>query len=151
MGAVAVFSYSAWVARYPEFAAVPEATAEAYFSEATLYLSNDGGSPVPDTKAAVQLMLLNMLTAHLAQLNWTPSGAQPSQIVGRIASATEGSVSVSADLTIQAGSAAWFTQTKYGLAFWQATAAYRTARYRPGPPNRAAVVGVVPGIFNQSR
>ena len=29
--------------------------------------------------------------------------------------------------------AEWFVQTKYGAAYWAATARYRTARYYPGP------------------
>jgi hypothetical protein len=76
--------------------------------------------------AAVRSVLLNMLTAHIAALN--SPGA--SGVVGRVSSASEGSVSVSAELAVP-GSAAWFAQTRYGIAFWQATAQYRTATYRP--------------------
>ncbi len=137
MGAVAIFNYGAWKARYPEFdTTVSEATADLYFAEATLYLANDGTGPVRDLPApapSIQLVLLNMLTAHIAQLN-SGSSIQPVvPLVGRINTATEGSVSVGAELPNLPGSAAWYAQTKYGLNFWQATAAYRTFRYRPGP------------------
>lgn len=115
------FNYTAFVARYPEFSAVTEPLAQLYFNEACLYCDNTGAGPVKDEGTLA--VLLNMLTAHVAAL------AASSQ-VGRVASASEGSVSASFDLQVP-GTAAWFTQTKYGLAFWQATAQYRTAHIYP--------------------
>jgi hypothetical protein len=52
--------------------------------------------------------------------------------VGRISSATQGSVTVQTELNVLPGQASWYSQTKYGLDFWQATAGYRLARYKPG-------------------
>ena len=120
------FNYSAWSARYPEFSTVTEQTAQLYFNEACLYCDNTGTGPVKDE--AVLSVLLNMLTAHIAYLS-TPGRDS----VGRVSSASEGSVSASFDLQVP-GSAAWFAQSKYGLAFWQATAQYRTARIYRGQP-----------------
>jgi hypothetical protein len=77
-------------------------------------------------------LLLNMLTAHLAALYAGVNGQSPSPLVGRINTATEGSVSVGAAMDGVPGTAAWFLQTKYGASFWQATARYRTMRYVPG-------------------
>ena len=132
MGVVVTFNYAAWAARYPEFAGVNEPAAQAYFNEATLYCRNDGGGPVQ--AAAIQSTLLNMLTAHIAKLNAGTNGAGPAELVGRISDAQEGSVHVSAELPQDLpGTAAWFLSTNYGLAFWQATAGYRTARYRARP------------------
>lgn len=83
---------------------------------------------------ALQSTLLNLLAAHIAQLLAPPAnGGVPSGIVGRINTATEGSVSVGADLPGITASSAWFAQTTYGLMFWQATAPWRTFRYVPGP------------------
>lgn len=126
---VVVFNYATWVARYPEFAAVTEPTATLYFNEATIYLNNTDCSPVVDTgKRAV---LLNMLTAHIAAL--AAKAASPGGgIVGRIDSATEGSVSVHAEMVTTPNST-WYMQTPYGAAYWQATAQYRTMKYVPGP------------------
>lgn len=139
MGATATFDYAKWTARYPELATVSAVLAQAYFDEAGLYLRNDGTGPVAD--ANVQLTLLNMLTAHIAKLNATIAGQAPTDLVGRITDATEGSVSVGVDKAPLPGSAAWYAQTKYGFAFWQATRAFRTAIYRAslhpvpaGPP-----------------
>ncbi len=127
---VVVFSYATWIATYPEFASVSEPTAQGYFNQATLYLDNTACSLVQDVgKRAV---LLNMLTAHIAALaakNTTPGGG----LVGRIDSATEGSVSVHADMPGVTANSAWFMQTPYGASYWQATAQYRTMRYVPGP------------------
>lgn len=131
---VVTFDPVAFVARYPEFSTVNQTVLTAYFGEATLYLDNSEASRVQNVEQ--RLPLLWMLTAHIAALNSGVNGQAPSQLVGRINSATEGSVSVSAEM--QAGqNAAWFLQTKYGAAFWQATAWLRTARYIPGFSNPA--------------
>lgn len=129
MGASVTFDYQLWIHRYPEFKAVAECDAQAYFDEATLFHRNDGGGPVCD--ATQQLQLLNMLTAHIAKLYATVGGVAPSGLVGRITDATEGSVSASVDKFANMSQAAqWYLQTPYGFAYWRATAAYRTAHYR---------------------
>lgn len=128
---VVSFDYATWVARYPEFVGVAEPLATLYFTEAGLYLNNTPTSVVCDLDR--RALLLNMLTAHIAALN----AADASSLVGRISSATEGSVSVSAEYNVP-GTAAWFAQTKYGAAFWQATVAKRAFRYVPPPAPRCA-------------
>jgi hypothetical protein len=149
MGAVASFDYATWSARYPNFSNVAQPTVAALWNEATLYLDNSGNSPVQD--AGQQQSLLGMLTAHLAQLNFGDASNPASPIVGRISSATQGSVSVSADLPNVVGSAAWFAQTKYGLAYWQAMAPYRTARYIPGPRKSFEPPYGLPGLLSGQR
>lgn len=129
-----VFDYAGWAARYPEFSSVSQATAQAYFNEAQLYMDNTGSSPVADDSVGGQRsMLLNMVTAHIAALNSGVNGQAPSSLVGRISNASEGSVSVAAQMDVSAGSAQWFAQTKYGIAFWQATTQFRMMLYAPGP------------------
>lgn len=129
---VVVFDPAAFILRYPEFAATPPALLQMYFAEATLYLNNGCCSRVQD--AAVREVLLNMLVAHIAWLNGQGEGnpgANPS-MVGRISSATEGSVSVQSQYASNTSqSMAFFTQTKYGAAYWQATARWRTMVYIP--------------------
>jgi hypothetical protein len=136
MGVIVVFDYNAWVTRYPEFAVggaqpVAESLATAYFNEATLYQANNGAGPVRDS--TTQSMLLNMLTAHIASLNAAINSAPAPNIVGRINSASEGSVSVGSENLYPPGTPQWYQQTKYGAAWWAATAQFRTMRYRPGP------------------
>ena len=120
--ATVVFNPQLFVQRYPEFNTLDAALLQLYFSEATLYCRNDGGGPVSDLPTLT--MFLNMLTAHIAALNGGVNGQTPTQIVGRISSASEGSVNVSTDLKVSDG-AAWYAQTKYGLAYWQASLPYR--------------------------
>lgn len=142
MGVVVSFNYALWASTYPEFTNTVNATqAESYFNLATTIHRNDGGGPVND--ANQQLSLLNMVTAHIAAL-FAPqtAGGQATGLVGRIASATEGSVSVQAAYSNNVSQQmAWFIQTKYGAFYWTATAPFRTMRYVPnrnrgvvGPP-----------------
>lgn len=125
------FDLAAFRVRYPEFASVSDPLLAAYFEEAQIYLNNTGTSPV--TRETLRSLLLNMLVAHLAALNSGVNGQGAPSTVGRMSSATEGSVSVTFDVGASASQAeAWFAQTKYGWGYWQATRAYRTARYLPG-------------------
>lgn len=141
--AVAVFNYATWSARYPELAAtVGVDLATAYFGEAGLLLNNTDTSLVCDVN--VRLTLLNMITAHIAALNRpsTLGGTDPqTDLVGRISNATEGSVSVATDYGQVSASSAYWLQTKYGAQYWQATAKYRTAHYRPGRRRNLGVPG----------
>lgn len=139
--AVAVeFNYANWIARYPEFTAVNSTLAQAYFDEASLYCWNNSSNPAFGDD--VLPTLLNMLTAHIAWMNAprdalgnpASSGQPASSIVGRISSASEGSVSVQAEWKGSGSpSEEWYLQTKYGAAYWAATAQYRTARYAAQP------------------
>lgn len=128
--AVVVFDVDAFRARYPEFSSVSDDLLKAYFVEATVYLNNTDTSPVSDV--AVRAVYLNMLVAHLAAMNSGVDGQAASGLVGRVTSASEGSVSVSVDAGPSSASSWWYMQTPYGAAFWQATAPYRTIRYLPG-------------------
>lgn len=132
MGAVVQFDYALWQQLYPELSNVTEDQADLSFDLATLFLRNDGTGRV--NKDSTQLSLLNMLTAHIAFIGYgdNKSGGATG-VVGRISSATQGSVSVSSEMQNQPGSAAWFQQTKYGAMYWQAIAAFRTFVYTGGP------------------
>lgn len=130
MPAVA-FDYAKWAARFPELAStVAEPLAQAYFDEACLFVSNSDGSPISSLNA--RALILNLTVAHIAQLNKVSGTQGGAQLVGRISSATEGSVTAQAQLDVKAESAQWWAQTTYGLSAWQAMAPYRTARFFPG-------------------
>ena len=126
MGIPVSFDFTVFSTRYPELAFVGSSAAQLYFNEACLYQDNTGSCTGPQD-AATQLLLLNMLTAHIAAMN----NANSSPLVGRISNATEGSVSVGTSFEVPAGSPQWFAQTKYGAAWWNATKQYRTMRYVP--------------------
>ena len=128
--AAVVFDPTAFKARYPEFAAVPDATLTACFMEAGLYLSNADNSPVQNlTRRAT---LFNMLTAHVAYLGGLLSADGMPRPVGRVSQASEGSVSAAFEGP-PPGSAQWFQQSQYGAAFWQATSNLRGFRYIAQP------------------
>lgn len=124
------FNLAMFRARYPEFAAVSSDMLGLYFAEATLFLDNTSASAVQDVN--VRALLLNMLTAHLAALFGGVNGQAATPLVGRVNSATEGSVSVSTDMGPVYNSQAWYMQTKYGAEFWAATSIFRRFRYVPG-------------------
>lgn len=128
--AAVVFDPAEFKARYPEFAAVADATLTACFNEAGLYLSNADNSPVQNlTRRAT---LFNMLTAHVAYLGGLLSADGMPRPVGRVSQASEGSVSAAFEY-LTPGTAAWFTQTQYGASFFQATSSLRGMRYIPCP------------------
>lgn len=133
--AIAVFNQAAFLVKYPEFTAFSTAnpgTLPADFQEAGLYLSNTDCSPVQDITK--RTMLLNMLTAHIAFLGGALSADGQPRPVGRMSDASEGSVSASFDYTpATPGSGAWFNQSPYGAAFWQATVNLRGMHYRARP------------------
>lgn len=135
--AIAVFSYPGWTAMFPELASVTEPVADAFFVGAGFLLDNTDCSPIADV--ARRLVLLNYATAHLASLAGYP--LQPGQtvpassgMVGRVSSATEGSVSISSDYGAVSESEAFWLQSQYGAIFWQMTRGLRTMRYvAPAP------------------
>lgn len=134
---IVAFSFSEFTTQYPEFAGINPTAAQNQFNIATLFLNNTCGSFVRD--ATVRMTLLYMLTAHICVLNvGTNDGngnvTPPQGIVGRIDSATEGSVSVSASYSSEVSqSEAFYIQTKYGAQYWEATAWTRTALAIPAP------------------
>lgn len=138
MGVIVAFDYAQWIATFPEFAVTVNPTqAQSYFNLATSIHRNDGGGPV--NNEAQQLTLLNLVTAHIAAMFSPPACGTPSGLVGRINSATEGSVSVQAAYSNNVSEQmAWFIQTKYGAMYWTAAAPYRTMRYLPNK-NRGVV------------
>lgn len=153
--AVAVFDYTKWAAMFPYLAAggVTEPIAQGFFDVAGLLLANDDCSPITDTDK--RLVFLNYIVAHLARLAGYPIAAggtaQPDGMVGRVSSATEGTVSVSTDYGAVRENQAWWLQTQEGATFWQLTRFLRTARYIAAPPRnfgpaRRSLIG---GIWPQ--
>lgn len=121
-----VFDKARFQTTYPEVRAA-DAQLEMWFVQAESLLDNTGHSIVK--KPEEREMLLFLLVRHFAAL---AERAAQGGLVGRIASASEGSVSVSADMGAAIGNAAWYLQTPYGATFWQLTAKYRRFRYVSG-------------------
>lgn len=146
--AVVTFVLADWQAIYPQFAATVTSAPQAqnYFNQATLYVANTDCAiipydPIATPPVTTRLDILYLLTAHVAQLFAGSTLGPATPLVGRISDATQGSVSVSADMTGTPGSAAWFLQTPFGAAAWQGMAPFRTAQYRASPGRFAQIPG----------
>ncbi|HEJ7052523.1 TPA: DUF4054 domain-containing protein [Serratia marcescens] len=129
--AVVTLDIASFRAMYPEFYNVTDAILPFLFDQSTDYLNNTDYSLVDDVVKRERL--LYTLMAHLAYVRYGDNRKRGgSGMVGRIASATQGSVSVSSDLGPIEFRYAWYTQSPYGMDFWQATKVYRMANYYPG-------------------
>ena len=135
---VYVPDYPTWAASYPQFAAtVTSGTFPTYFTLAQLYCANTDCAIVPydltvSPPVTTRGTILDLLTAHIAQLLVGSTLTPASGIVGRISNATQGSTSVAADMPTEP-TAAWFMQTQWGALAYQAMAQFRTAQYRASP------------------
>lgn len=125
---VVEFDPEAFKAAYPQFASVADPLLTSYFDLATMIVNNTCRSPVSDAKKRERL--LNLLVAHIATLFMPAASGGSGGVVGRVSSATEGSVSIDAEYASEVSkSMAWFIQTPWGALFWQLTLPYRSFRY----------------------
>jgi len=131
--AAVVFNPKLFRELYPMFSAMSDPLLEALFVQACMYLDNTDASLVMDLKEREQLLML--LLAHLCALRGygEKDGASGgSGLVGRITSASEGSVSVSVDSSGSNDESWWYLQTPWGAEYWQLTSPYRSMIYHPG-------------------
>lgn len=132
---IVTFDAAAFKVRFPSFAAVDSLTLQEFFDTfAVLVVNNTPTGFIVDLNR--RSIFLNYLVAHIAQLSGVldPNGeGSTADRVGRVSSATEGTVTASLDMGNVSGNKAFFMQTQYGAMYWQLTAPYRTFRYR-GPP-----------------
>lgn len=129
---VVEFDPAVFITIYTQFATMSPDMLSLYFDLATLIVANNCGAIVAD--ATQRERLLNLLVAHIATLQpilpGAGGGGSGPGLVGRVAGATEGTVSVTAAYASQVSqSMAWFIQTQYGALFWQLTSPIRSFRY----------------------
>lgn len=134
--AVVVFNPAQFKLAFPEFASVPDARLTALFNMVGYtILDNSDASIVVDP--LVRAPLLDLLVAHMLVLYGTgvttdPGGGGGTGVVGRVASATEGTVSTSLEYrAATSATESWFNQTQYGAMYWAMTMQWRTFRYVP--------------------
>ncbi|ANI29446.1 hypothetical protein PL78_06270 [Yersinia entomophaga] len=129
--AIVVLDITKFRAMFPEFSNVTDEQLPYLFEQATDYLNNSEFSLVDD--AVKRERLLYLLMAHLAYMRFgDDKGNGGSGMVGRLSSASEGSVSVSSEAGVVEFRYMWYTQSPYGMDYWQATKVYRMANYYPG-------------------
>jgi hypothetical protein len=139
VGVIVQFDYAAWAVLFPQFSNLNEAQITGpVLVLAEQYCRNDGGGPV--TNAAIQTQLLNLMVAHIAQLLYGSKTQPLSPLVGRVSSATEGSVSVGVDFPTTPTNA-WFLQTTFGAMYWQLSLPFRLGRYFPKVTQQRQVTG----------
>lgn len=138
MSGVVTFNEAAFLLRYPQFVAFatanPGALQERFNEVTAIYINNTLTSIVTDVTE--RTYLINYAIAHMLAIEGaTATGGQGSTsgTVGRVSSATEGSVSATLDMGAVSGSEAWWLQSQYGATYWNATAKYRTFRYGRAP------------------
>jgi len=124
---IVTFDPAAFKSAFPAFSTVPDAVLTFNFNLATIQLNNSYGSVVKDAPTRAQL--LNLVTAHITALLNGMNGQAPTGTVGRVANASQGSVSVQLEFRTDSEAASFYAQTTWGSLFWQLTALYRTFRY----------------------
>jgi hypothetical protein len=147
---IVAFNYQTWALAFPEFIpTVTEPMAQRFFATACLYINNTDSSPISaDPPMVVRPLILDLATAHVAKLFQGTNTDPASGLVGRLSQAAEGSVNVSVELEPGAEpSRAWWVQTPYGFAVWQATAPYRVGIYIPNPPQQDSFGAGPPGFL----
>lgn len=105
---------------FPKFQDLSDTAIELLFKKAEMYIPKDCiNEDFID-------MIIYETAAHLAQINL--SGG-----VGRVASATQGSVSTSLEYNDKTLGASWWTQTPYGANVWQLISGCYGFEYIPAP------------------
>lgn len=155
--AVVVFDPTAFATAYPEFSGFSTPVLDQAFAVAELYCNNTDGSVVQDLTTRTTLLWL--MTAHILKLFYGTNGVvnggtvvtAPSDLVGRLETAKEGTILARADMGPASASAAWYNQTRYGAAFWALILRFRTARYIPYAPPLTNPPGPTPAIWPLGR
>ncbi len=124
MSGVVIFDVAEFRSFYPNIKAT-DAQLEMFFYEAEIMLNNTEKSCIKDLKK--RKVLLYLIVAHLATLQGQIDAGNA--LVGRVSSASEGSVSVSSDYGSMGNSERWWLQSPYGAKYWQLTMPYRSALY----------------------
>lgn len=131
--AIVVLNINEFKAKYPAFNNLTDDVYHRLFDIACLTLNNTDNNPVKN--ADQRKTLLYLLMAHLAVLDSDIKDASGSNgsggLVGRIHSATEGSVSISTEYATATQSSAWYLQTQYGALYWQLILPFRLFKYVP--------------------
>lgn len=139
---VVTFDADVFKAAYPAFSTVDAAALTLNFAYATIILNNTCRSIVVD--ATVRETLLNVLVAHITALLQGVNGAPAAGVVGRVASAGQGTVNVGVEF-LGTLNEQWYLQTQWGVLFWQLTAQLRTFHYIPAPAQCYGGPGFGPG------
>ncbi len=105
------FNLANFRAQFPEFAAVPDATLQAYWNTGTAFVSKYNGDTCIYTQEQAQLAN-DLMCAHLTALSLKIASGQ---VAGIMTQATEGTVSISLmPPPVKSAFGFWLAQTPYG-------------------------------------
>lgn len=124
MSGVVRFDASRFRKLYPKISATDDQLSM-FFIEACMQCNNTDKSIIKNLNE--RELLLFLLVAHIATLQQRIDSGN--EAVGRIASASEGSVSVSLDNGQTTQSEKWYQQTPYGARYWALIKQYRSFFY----------------------
>ena len=124
MSGVVVFDLLKFRKLFPKISTTDDQL-DMFFVEACLLCNNTENSNIRNLQE--REILLFLLTAHIATLQMRIDSGNDS--VGRITSASEGSVSVALDNGQTTHSEKWYQQTAYGARYWVLTKRYRSLFY----------------------
>jgi hypothetical protein len=126
------FDFPTWIGLFPEFTPLGQALGQSYFNlAAATIVANATTNP-----AFGDGNLLNCPKDPNGNPTASASGAVASQLVGRISSASEGSVSVQTEYPLNPDASAlekYLTQTRYGQLLLIELKPYWTAQYAARP------------------
>ena len=124
MSGVVRFDASRFRKLYPKISATDDQLSM-FFVEAGMQCNNTDKSIIKNLDE--RELLLFLLVAHIATLQQRIDSGN--EAVGRVASASEGSVSVSLDNGQTTQSEKWYQQTPYGARYWALIKQYRSFFY----------------------
>lgn len=124
MSGVVRFDASRFRKLYPKISATDDQLGM-FFIEACMQCNNTDKSIIKNLNE--RELLLFLLVAHIATLQQRIDSGN--EAVGRIVSASEGSVSVSLDNGQTTQSEKWYQQTPYGARYWALIKQYRSFFY----------------------
>ena len=127
MSGIVQFDLSKFRKLFPKIIATDDQLSM-FFVEAGMYCNNTDKSIIKNLDE--RELLLFLLVAHIATLQQRIDSGN--EAVGRVASASEGSVSVVLDNGQTKGSEKWYQQTAYGARYWALTKRYRSFFYMLG-------------------
>lgn len=125
MSNVFVFDPTLFKELYPQFANMSDTILNYFFEKAETLLDNSETACIP---LAERKILFYLLVAHYAALQDRINQGN-SGLVGRIASATTGTVSIGTDYGSSSPNSKWYDQTPYGAEYWAMIAKYKNAIY----------------------
>ena len=117
---------------YPKYEKASDQLIETWWEAVCQLIGNTESSRIPYSPPSVNTrkVILYAALCHVAELMTRDNG-----VVGRVSSASEGSVSTAFDFPVLSKSGAWWAQTQCGLMVWQMLLPYRSGGlyFRGGP------------------